>query len=97
MDFSLQFPSSSSNTNPRQKALILIRLVSSTISMDFLDSLLHFTLRAAIDKRKKNAFWNLISQSCEFSQKVSFFKIASEASKLEFSAEFQIRVWSKNE
>ena len=51
MDFSLQFPSSSSNTNPRQKALILIRLVSSTISMDFWIVYSISFLRAAIDKR----------------------------------------------
>ena len=80
MDFSLQFPSSSSNTNPRQKALILIRLVSSTISMDFLDSLLHFTLRAAIDKRKKMHFEISSHSVVNFLKKSHFTKIASEAS-----------------
>ena len=51
-------------------------------------------------------FWfegsfSVIFQQCDaqclkIEEKVSFYKIASEASKLEFSAEFQIRVWSKN-
>ena len=79
MDFSLQFPSSSSNTNPRQKALILIRLVSSTISMDFLDSLLHFTLRAAIDKRKKKVHFEISSHSVmNFLKKSHFTKLRAK-------------------
>ena len=78
MDFSLQFPSSSSNTNPRQKALILIRLVSSTISMDFLDSLLHFTLRAAIDKRKKMHFEISSHRVVNFLKKSHFSKLRAK-------------------